>query len=140
MARPASDIIADIDGFSPSNGNWLGLDALLQELFLSESASAGIDAMLRVFESFPEEHGNGVFWTIVHGLESQPGYEKRLVESVRRVPTYFAWIPVNRLLNAECKEVEGVRLVSLLEQVANSETTSPAIRQAARQFLGRFKP
>jgi hypothetical protein len=140
MARLVSEIIADIEDFKPSNGNWLGLDALLQELFLSGSAPLGIDAMLHVFERYPAEDGAGVFWAIVHGLESLPGYESRLVASVRRVPSDFALLMVNRLLNAECKEVGGVCLLSLLEQVAQDETARPEIRQEAQEILDDHKP
>jgi hypothetical protein len=140
MARSVSEIIADIEDFKPSKGNWLGLDALLQELFLSGSAPVGIDAMLHVFERYPGEDGAGVFWSIVHGLESLPGYESRLVESIRRVPSDFALLMVNRLLNAECREAGGVRLLLLLEQVAQGETAHPEIRQKALEILDRHKP
>ena len=140
MARSVSEIIADIEDFRPSKGNWLGLDALLQELFLSGSASVGIDAMLHVFERCPGEDGAGVFWSIVHGLESLPGYENRLVESIRRVPSAFALLMVNRLLNAECREVGSVWLLSLLEQVAEDETARPELRQEALEILDRHNP
>lgn len=139
MARPISEIIADIEGFKPSKGNWLGLDALLQELFLSGSSPVAIDAMLHVFERYPGEDGAGVFWSIVHGLESLPGYESRLVESIRRVPSDFALLMVNRLLNGECREVGGERLLSLLERVARDETARPEIRQEAQEILDRHK-
>jgi hypothetical protein len=142
MPRPVSEITADIENFKPSNGNWLVLDALLQELFLSGSASVGIDAMLHVFERYPaeDEDGAGVFWSIVHGLESLPGYENGLVESVRREPSCFALLMVNRLLNAECADVGGTSLRSLLEQVAQDETARPEIRQEAQLILDRHNP
>lgn len=139
MARPVSEIIAAIDGFKPSSGNWLGLDALLEELFQSGSASLGIDAMFRVFERYPAEDGFGVFWSILHGLESLPGYESRLVESVRKAPTHFALRMVNGLLNAGCREAGGVNLLSLLEEVVQDETTRPEIRQEAQEILDRHE-
>jgi hypothetical protein len=140
MARHVSEIIADIEDFKPSKGNWLGLDTLLQELLLSGSAAVGIDAMLRVFERYPAENGAGVFWSIVHGLENQPGYKSRLVESVRKVPSDFALLMVNRLLNAECRGSEGVQLLSLLEQVAQDPIARPETRQQARAIIDRQKP
>lgn len=105
--------------------------------FLSGSASVGIDAMLHVFERYPDEDGAGVFWSIVHGLESLPDYESRLANSIRNVPSDFTLLMVNRLLNAECREVGGVRLLSLLEQVTQDETARPEIRQEAQKILDR---
>jgi hypothetical protein len=137
LGRPVLENLADIEDFTPSNGDWLRLEVLLQELFLSGSAPLGIDAMLHVFERCPAEDGAGVFWTIVHGLESLPGYESRLVESV---PSYFALLMVNRLLNAGCKEVGSVRLHCLLEQVAQDETVRPQIGQEAQEILDCHKP
>ncbi len=140
MARPVSDIIAAIEKFKPLNGNGLGLDALLDELFQSGSASLGIDAMLRVFERHPAEDGAGVFWSIVHGLESLPGYESRLVESVRKAPSEFTLLMVNRLLNAGYGEAGGVRLVPLLEQVVQDRNARPEIRREAQEILDDHKP
>src|SRR5262249_42909345 len=118
---------------------WLGLDTLLQELFKGGSASLGIDAMLRVFELYPTEDGAGVFWAIVHGLESLPGYESRLVKSLRKAPSGFALLMLNRLLNAGCEEAGGVRFVPVLEQVVQNQNASPEIRQEAQDILNDHK-
>jgi hypothetical protein len=100
MARTVSEIIVAIEAFQPSDGKWLPLDALLEELFQSGSASNGIDAMLHVFERYPTDDGAGVFWAILHGLESLPGqYETKLVQSLRRIPSRMALTMVCRLLN-----------------------------------------
>ena len=113
VVRPVSEIIAALERFQPSNGNWLALDALLEELFQCGSASLGIKAMLEVFEQFPTEDGAGVFWSIVHGLESLDGYERRLVESVRRAPSEFSLIMVHRhiILSAGPDETSLLRTI-----------------------------
>jgi hypothetical protein len=139
LARSVTEIIAEIAAFEPSEGSWLGLEALLQELFECGSAPLGIDAMLSVFERYPTEDGAGVSWSIVHGLESLPGYERKLVESIRRTPSEFGLVMVNRLLNTGCEDVEDVSLVSLLEQVAQDETAVQEIRQQAQNFVNRHK-
>ena len=131
MARPVSEIIADIEDFKPSKGNWLELDALLHELFLRGSAPMGIDAMLHVFERYPGEDGAGVFWSIVHGLETLPGYESRLIESIRRVPSDFALLMVNRLLNTECREWEACGCFHCLSK-------SLRTKLAARRYAKRL--
>ena len=61
MARPTKDIAANIDAFQPKGGNWLGLEALLEELWKEGSPQAAISATLRVFERFPDTDGAGVF-------------------------------------------------------------------------------
>ena len=139
VARPVSQIITAIEDFNSSNGDWLELDALFEELFHNRSASLGIDAMLHVFERHPTEDGAGVFWSIVHGLESLPGYESRLVESVRKAPSVFALLMVNRLLNAGCQEGGGVRFASLLEQVVKNQNANPEVKLKAQEILDKHE-
>ena len=134
MAKSVPEIIAAIEHFQPSNGDWRPLDALLYELFRSNSATQGIAAMLNVFERFPLEDGSGVFWSIVHGLESLDGSEPRLVESVQRAPSEFALMMVHRLMNAGYKEVDGVGLAALLEKVIHDQNVNSEIRQSAAKF------
>ncbi len=139
MARPVLEIIADIENFEPSDKSWLGLEELLDELFSSGSADTGIDAMLRIFERYPGEDGDGVFWSIVHGLESLPGYEAKLVEAIRKTPSDFTVLMVNRLLNVGCREVGEVPLLPLLKQIEKDETVCPKIRQRATKIIDRHK-
>ena len=137
MARPTMDIAADIDAFQPKGGNWLGLEALLEELWKEGSPQAAISAMLRVFELFPDTDGAGVFWSIVHGLEVLPGYEAQLLTSVRRVPSDMGVTMLGRLLNAGCNDINGVPIRQVLEEII---TRSDAIAEAgdtARSFLER---
>ena len=74
-------MIAAIRDFEPEDGSWLAPDGLLGELFQAGAGTQGIDAMLAVFERHPTEDGAGVFWSIVPGLESLPGYEPARVGS-----------------------------------------------------------
>jgi hypothetical protein len=135
MPRAASGIVDDIRCFEPTGGNWLALDRLLAELFQAGVGPLGIDAMLGVFERFPEEDGAGVFWSIVHGLESLPGYEGEVIKSVRRAPCAFSVLMVGRLLNAHVEEVGNVRLVPLLREVAGRQDATPEARRRAQRFL-----
>jgi len=60
MVRSTVDIAADIAAFQPTNGHWLGLDALLEELWKDGMLQEAIREMLRVFERFPNDGGAGV--------------------------------------------------------------------------------
>ena len=137
--RAASDIIKDIDRFQPNDGQWLALDQLLQELFQSGSPAIGIDAMLRVLERFPAEDGAGVFWSIVHGLESLPGYEEPLVASVCSLPSEFGIIMIHRLLNSGVNEVADVHLLSLLEATAKNVSIQEEVRNRAARCLAKYE-
>jgi hypothetical protein len=139
VARPVADIISAIETFEPANGDWLPLDALLEELFESGSAGQGIDAMLGIFERYPSEDGTGVFWAVVHGLESLPGYEDRLIESITKAPSPFPLLMVHRLLNSGHEEIGDRNLLVLLEQVAGDEKVSPATRLKAQKYLIRHR-
>jgi len=111
------------------------LDDSIQQLLASENSELGIDALLRVFERFPNKDAYGIFWSIVHGLESLPDYEEKLVESVRRQPSLFGLLMIERMLNAGITQVRGVNLLSILKDVAADESQMDEIREDAREFV-----
>lgn len=111
------------------------LDQALQELFQSEHPERGMDALFRVFERFPQSDGYGVFWGVLHGLESLSNYEPRLIESVRRQPMEFNLTMVNRLLNDGTTQVKGTDLLALLDEVAANPNYSEAAREQARDYV-----
>ena len=71
----------------------------------------------------------------MHGLESLHGYEERLVESVRRQPSEFRLLMVDRMLNCGTARVGGVDLLSILKEVAVAEGQSEEVRSEARGFV-----
>jgi hypothetical protein len=113
------------------------LDQALQELFQSAYPECGMDALFGVFERFPQSDGYGVFWTVLHGLESLPNYEPHLIESVRSQPMEFTITMVNRLLNGGTTEVNGTDLLALLEEVAANPNYWEAVREQARECAER---
>jgi hypothetical protein len=113
------------------------LDQALQDLFKSPHPERGIDALFRIFERFPDSDGYGVFWSILHGLERLPNYERRLITSVQRQPMEFNLTMVNRLLNAGTTQIEGTDLVALLEAVAADPQYSEKARGHARRLVER---
>ena len=135
MVRNSSEIAAAIDQFQPQDEEWLELDELLEELFESELPASGIPAMLRVFERYPTEDGAGVFWSIIHGMESLPDYEPLLVESVQSAPSESGLTMVNRLLNSGVTQINSLKLVQLFEQTAQNQSAPAEVRESARRFL-----
>ena len=100
MIRPQSEILSDIDQFEPGpDGNWLGLDALLAELWVTtEVSETCLPILFRVFERFPDDPSAGVCWGIVHGVESTDlDYEKPLRDSLLRQPSELGQVMLYRL-------------------------------------------
>lgn len=93
------------------------LDDSINQLFASENPELGASALLRVFERFPDKDGYGIFWSIVHGLESLPDYEEKLLESVQRQPSEFSLLMVNRMLNGGVAKIKGTDLLSILKKL-----------------------
>ncbi|MEW4453184.1 hypothetical protein AB1L30_10950 [Bremerella sp. JC817] len=135
MSRPESDIADDIQAFQPVDGEWLGLDELLEELFARDVTSRGIASLLNVFERFPTDDGAGVFWGMVHALESLPDYQSALVQSVQAVPSEFGVIMIHRLLNSGVPEVDGKNLHALLENIAENDAIPSEVQVRARKCL-----
>ena len=96
------------------------------------------EALLQVFERFPDDDGYGIFWSIVHLLEACSGYEEALVQSVHRRPVEFNLTMVNRLLNVGVLNVNGQSLASLLAFAAESELAGERAKQLAQQFIQRL--
>jgi hypothetical protein len=99
MPRPQNDILLEIDCFTPDPpGHWLGLQALLDELWQSRASASSLPTLFRVFERFPDEDGSGVFWSILHGIESMDvDYEALLRESLSRQSSELGRIMLRRL-------------------------------------------
>jgi hypothetical protein len=140
MAKRAEDIAADIDAFQPIHGNWLGLDALLEELWKEHSPQDAIPELLRVFERFPDDDGAGVFWSIVHGLETLPNYQAQLLASVRRVPSCIGVTMLGRLLNAGCHDIDGVPIRQILQEIIMRSDAGENAKDTAQSFLKHAEP
>jgi hypothetical protein len=104
MIRPRNEILSDIDQFEPGpDSNWLGLDALLGELWSTTQLSdVCLPVLFRLFERFPDDPSAGVCWGIVHGVESTDlDYEKPLRDSLPRQPSEPGQVTLYRL--EKCK-------------------------------------
>lgn len=94
-------------------------------------------AMLGVLERFPRSDGYGTFWSILHSLESIPGYERALIDSIRRRACEFNLLMVNRIINTGTTDVCGTSLLGLLQEVVDSREHDADAREAAARYLAR---
>lgn len=127
--RTSQEIIADINQFEPENGNWLRLDALLNELWESGDQEIFITDFLRVFERFPDEDGAGVFWNIVHGVEQFNSYEMQLIDSLNRQPSEMGLVMLRRIKNTGAKTVGGIEINKIVADLISNERTTPRLKQ-----------
>ncbi len=134
MTRPISQICDEIDAFQPIDGEWLPLDDLIAEALDHPDASAAFRSLLGVFARFPDDDGAGVFWSIIHGLESFPDYQPTLLTAVRESPTELSLTMVNRMLNANETHVGDVSWLSVLQAVAGNDAYFQRLRAVASRF------
>lgn len=134
--RASQEILSDIEEFKPIDGNWLMLDTLLIELWESGGNGSFVADLLSVFERYPDEDGAGVFWSIVHGIESLGFYEKQLVESLKRQPSEMGMVLLIRIKNSGAKTVEGIDIDQLVADLISNERMSPRLRQQTIEIWG----
>ena len=75
------------------------LQDTLDMIWESEIGSEVLTELFTVFENNPEHDGFGVFWSILHGIETIPGYEPELCNSIKRKPAEFNILMAKRIMN-----------------------------------------
>lgn len=132
----ATALLAALDQFTSPNdtGQLRKLEDTLCKVIPAHCGETEVCALLAVFERFPEGDGLGTFWSIVHLLESCDGYERFLVQSVRRKPNELNVLMVNRLINGGVSSVEGHSLLALLFSVSTN-SDSKSVREAAEKLV-----
>lgn len=134
MARRIHAVIAEVDAItSPADAFWQ-LERLAGEYFTHPEAAGHLDVWFRLYERFPE-HDDHAFWGVLHGLEAQPNSGDYVVASVRRRPSRFPVLMVNRMLNAGIISVAGADLMGLLEEVASDGQCPAGVRKDASRYL-----
>jgi hypothetical protein len=101
MTRAIAEILDDIDTFGPVDGNCLRLECLLDELWQSDVPPSALPTLFGVFERFPDDDGQGVLWSIVHGIEARNDYEQSLCESLTRRPSFMGNVMLKRLRKSQ---------------------------------------
>lgn len=138
MSRDVREVVAEVDALQTVEGADLDrLQTLIDEYFASPAADHYIDIWFRLFERFPDDDACEVFWAILHGLEARPTCDAAVVASVRRKPTHFPVLMVNRMLNGGVATVDGIDLLELLQEVAADKTAAAIVRRDAERFVER---
>ena len=127
--RKSTDIVNDINLFTPEDDNWLVLDGLISELWATKDQEKYIKELLAVFERFPEEDGSGVFWSIVHGIETFKSYENELLESLTKQPSEMGIIMLQRILNSGTKTIGSRKINEVIMNLAQKENLSDYLKK-----------
>lgn len=117
--RHVKEIISDIESYKSDDGNWLRLDQLVTELWESGNPEIGIDALFGIFENNPTDDGAGVFWTILHGLETLE-YEQKLYDSLIEKPSHMTITMLKRIENSDSATIAGKSISELISIIKNN--------------------
>ena len=128
------EIIDELNKFDPAQCDWKDLDVLIEKAS-EHSGEDIVKALLNLFERFPEHDGYGVFWSIIHTLETIGCYETELVNSIQRQPHEMSVLMLNRLLNDGDNEINGRKIVEILQDIAANNSFSHEIRKQAKNLI-----
>jgi hypothetical protein len=115
MIQSTDQVVENIKAFDAVRDGWSQLDALVKDLRATKRPEAGIDALLGVVERYPDTSG-GALMSVLHALETIPGYQVHVIESLRRKPSVIALMMVNRMLNSDITDVGAQSLMQLLHE------------------------
>lgn len=147
MARNIEEIIADFNKLQASDFDvWNNeangidqLDTLTDELLQVDNPERALDSMFKVFERHPNAD-LGSPGSLVHTLEKFKGYEKRLVESVRKQPAPNTVWMINRILNKPQTSEYREYLLNLLREVLTHPLATIEAKQMAQGFMDWQNP
>jgi hypothetical protein len=139
MTEDLSPVVRAIDAVSAVDDpvQLTALARAVEQFFASPAASRHLEVWFRLFERFPEDDGYELFWSILHGIERQPNYGPLVIASVRRRPSSFPVLMLNRMLNAGQVGIGEQDLLRLLQ--AADEQCPPGVRRDAQEFLEHQK-
>jgi hypothetical protein len=138
VGNSIQEIVSSIELLATINSaaDLTNLQELADLYFIHPQASEHLNVWFRLYERFPNDNSEGIFWGILHSIETYHPISDRLaIESVIRQPSEFPLMMVNRLLNSGIDRVGNVDLLELIRHVATTEHYSPIIRENAQHYL-----
>jgi len=124
----------DFDCHTPGFDGKERLHALTEQLMTLPQPERGLRALFDVMERMPSAD-LGSPGPLVHTLERMLGYERELVESVKRRPTFLSLWMVNRILNATRDLEQRQVYLDLLRFAVEHPATTATARLDAQRFL-----
>ncbi|MCU6500407.1 hypothetical protein LPN04_33175 [Rugamonas sp. A1-17] len=133
-----TDVVAQLTAFVPEDevDNVARLYEILDRLqaLAPELRTPVVPAMLSVIERYPDAE-LGSPGPLVHELESIPGYESFLMDSVLRQPADLNVWMVNRIVNSEVSQDVRLGWLSVMNQVLKHARASKEVQRTVSDFL-----
>lgn len=133
--RKVEEILDDIDTYKPVDGDWTDLEDLINELWNTEQAEKGIINLLKVMERFPDEDGDGVLWSIVHGIEEIDNYEQKLLDSLGRQPSHLGVLMIHRIENSNQTKICGKNIKEIYKELLVHPKLTGEVREDLKKYL-----
>lgn len=109
------DLNKKIREFQPTDGCYKALDPLLTEALADSDPKEYYDAFFYIFEQYPNDDGDGVFWTASDGMEKVGDFQEHLLSSFQRAPSEMTQAMLTRLYNSGVDKIGTVSIPSLLD-------------------------
>jgi hypothetical protein len=132
------NILIDINSFKPINGNWLELDSLVGHISIHDLNENVIESLLHVFEKYPNEDGAGVFWSILHLIESFESYDNFVLKSFENQPSEMTFIMLQRIINSSVRITPNKEIIEAFKNALGKEI-SKDIKENINYFLSKIK-
>lgn len=88
----------------------------------SGTPEIGIDTLFEIFEKNPIDDGAGVFWRILHDLETLD-YEQKLYDSLMNKPSHMTIMMLKRIENSNSKLIAGKSISELKDLIKSNPKT-----------------
>ncbi len=134
MPRSVREIVGSLDGMLLDGDFMPLLYAVADELEVHPERE---DAVVPVL-TFIERHATadlGLPGPLVHFLETVPGYERAVLQSVRAQPTFLTIWMLNRILNVVDEDDARRPYIEALEATLDRQDVDQGARRAAEQAL-----
>jgi hypothetical protein len=136
MEKNIEVILKKIERYTPQGEDWYELEDILEELYASEKPELGLESMISIFEKYPNED-NDILWGMLHGIEDIANYEMKVIESVKRKPSFFGVLMINRMLNAGTYCIKNIDLINILRLSTVNPAATDYVKEQAERFLER---
>lgn len=136
MKKNIEITIRKIEGYTPQGEDWYELEDILEELYASQKPELGLDSMISIFEKYPNED-NDALWGMLHGIEDIENYEMKIIESVKRKPSFFGVLMINRMLNARAYHIKNIDLINILRLSTVHPAATDYVKEQAKRFFER---
>ena len=132
-------VIERLRNFEPSpDGDWSEFIELLDALWKTNNPYVGYRTLFELLEKFDDDYME-CQWSVIHGMEHSGRYEKELIESLRRKPAHLTLVMLSRIINSGEKEIDGIRIQSLLNEIIENHAVNEDQREFALDCILRLR-